>query len=216
MSTALVNAHIEEKSHSEDWGVKAVSDAAIKQFGVGVTAGEASSVTSREGLDAVIVEKALAAYSLKVATVGDETFSQFEKIIMLNTLDNLWKDHLLSMDHLKGGIGLRGYGQKNPLQEYKKEGFDLFVDMMYRLKSEVVERLFKVQIQEDEAPQEAMPPSEPQHVEYRHGEETEQDDSDEEKNAPITRQGDKIGRNDPCPCGSGKKYKKCCGASESA
>ncbi|TAN59750.1 preprotein translocase subunit SecA [bacterium] len=216
MSTALVNAHIEEKSHSEDWDVKAVSDAAIKQFGVAVTAGEVSSVNSREGLDAVIVEKALAAYSLKVATVGDETFSQFEKIIMLNTLDNLWKDHLLSMDHLKGGIGLRGYGQKNPLQEYKKEGFDLFVDMMYRLKSEVVERLFKVQIQEDEAPQEAMPQLEPQHVEYRHGEETKQDDSDEEKEAPITRQGDKIGRNDPCPCGSGKKYKKCCGASESA
>jgi preprotein translocase subunit SecA len=146
-------------------------------------------------------------YEEKIALVGDESFAQFEKVIMLHTLDTLWKDHLLSMDHLKGGIGLRGYGQKNPLQEYKKEGFDMFVEMIARLKSEVCERLFKVQIKRDE---EAPAPKQhvrPQQVTYSRGEE---EDQEEAKEQPVTRFGDKVGRNDPCPCGSGLKYKRCC------
>ena len=116
------------------------------------------------------------------------------------------------MDHLKGGIGLRGYGQKNPLQEYKREGFDMFAGLIGRLRSEVCERLFKVQIKrndEEEAAQSAPPPQQTQRaqkVRYSRGEEAEP-----EKEQPVTRAGDKVGRNDPCPCGSGLKYKRCCG-----
>jgi preprotein translocase subunit SecA len=130
---------------------------------------------------------------------------------MLHTLDGLWKDHLLSMDYLKGGIGLRGYGQKNPLQEYKKEGYELFVDMIHRLKSDVVERLFKVQIKSDDDVEEIAPEPHVEEVTLSRGEEAGEEEKEEKKEKPVTRHGAKVGRNDPCPCGSGKKYKKCCG-----
>ena len=159
------------------------------------------------------------AYKAKFDLVGEEIFLQFEKIMMLTTLDNLWKDHLLSMDHLKSGIGLRGYGQKDPLNEYKKEGYDLFADMIYTLKSEVIERIYKVQIQavdegdmEQDAPAPQIAPSKAkeQKMTLSRGEGTKSEAK--EKAKPQTRTGAKVGRNDPCPCGSGKKYKKCCGA----
>ncbi|MBI5642968.1 MAG: preprotein translocase subunit SecA [Deltaproteobacteria bacterium] len=205
----VVNTHIEEKAHQEDWDLKSVVDGVHKQFGVPVEAKELDSV-GREALAKFITDNICKAYNEKVALVGDEPFASFEKVIMLHTLDTLWKDHLLSMDHLKGGIGLRGYGQKNPLQEYKKEGFDLFVEMIFRLKAEVTERLYKVQIRREEeepAPQPKIQ-QKPQKVTYSRGED---EPEEEKKEAPVTRHGDKIGRNDPCPCGSGLKYKRCCG-----
>ena len=213
-ATELVAAHVDEKAHPEDWNLKAIGDAATAQFGVPVGAEDMSGVNSREALAEAIAGKAWNSYQEKINLVGDEPFLQFEKVIMLHTLDTLWKDHLLSMDHLKGGIGLRGYGQKNPLQEYKKEGFEMFVGLIGRLRSEVCERLFKVQIKRgDEAQgQESAPPppqqtQRAQKVRYSRGEEEEP-----EKEQPVTRVGDKVGRNDPCPCGSGLKYKRCCGA----
>ena len=230
MAQDIVDVHIEEKSRSEDWDLKTLNDSVLKQFGIHLTEVDIKDSGGRDRLPGVVAGKAWAAYTEKTALVGDDTFSEFEKLIMLNTLDNLWKDHLLSMDHLKGGIGLRGYGQKNPLQEYKKEGYDLFLDMLRSFKSEVTERLFKVQIRtEEHAPQEvasgpahrasrapqssrapivAPTPQAPQKVTYSRGEEA----AAEEKEIPVKRQGDKVGRNDPCPCGSGKKYKRCCGA----
>ena len=208
----VVEIHIDAKAHPEDWDLKSVADAAAMQYGVDLPANDLHAINRREELAAAITEKVWKRYNEKVAIVGDQAFADFEKVIMLHTLDTLWKDHLLSMDHLKGGIGLRGYGQKNPLQEYKKEGFEMFVDMTARLKSDVVDRLYKVQIRME--PEQA-PPSPPpqmarpkeQKVTYGRGEEPEEDDKPE----PVTRLGEKIGRNDPCPCGSGKKYKKCCG-----
>ena len=124
---------------------------------------------------------------------------------MLQILDSFWKDHLLGMDHLKEGIGLRGYAQKNPLTEYKKEGFDLFSNMMERIKEETTKYLFKAEInQEVEAPEELV--SKPsKFVEHRGNSEP------LEKSVTVRRDEDKVGRNDPCPCGSGKKYKKCHG-----
>ncbi|MBI5493317.1 MAG: preprotein translocase subunit SecA [Deltaproteobacteria bacterium] len=217
VAEGLVNTHIEEKAHPEEWDLKALGDAVLNQFGVTFGSNDSHEANSREALAESIVERAWKVYNDKVTMVGDEPFAQFERVIMLHTLDTLWKDHLLSMDHLKGGIGLRGYGQKDPLQEYKKEGFDLFVEMIFRLKSEVTERLFKVQIKkEEEAQAEASKPIEPRpkrHVnqrklKYSRGEE----EKAEDKEQPVTRQGEKVGRNDPCPCGSGKKYKRCCGA----
>jgi preprotein translocase subunit SecA len=133
-----------------------------------------------------------------------------EKTFMLQVIDHHWKDHLLAMDHLRDGIGLRGYGQKDPLIEYKREGYDLFAGMMQRIKSDALERLFRVQAVRNEGPAPEAPPppivSRPQPtLTLNRG---------EEPAAPQTvhRTDDKVGRNDPCPCGSGKKYKKCHGA----
>ncbi len=224
VSESITNTHIDEKSHPEDRDLKPLLDGLHQQFGIQITARDIESV-GRDALAGVVTDQVFKAYEEKVALVGDAPFASFEKVIMLHTLDTLWKDHLLSMDHLKGGIGLRGYGQKNPLQEYKKEGFDLFVEMILRFKTEVAERLYKVQIREREeetvpaaaanAPAAARPAvaperrPKPERLKYSRGEE---ETDEEQKEAPVTRHGDKIGRNDPCPCGSGLKYKRCCGA----
>ena len=122
---------------------------------------------------------------------------------MLQTVDNLWKDHLLSMDHLKEGIGLRGYAQQNPLLVYKKEGFEMFQEMIGRIKEQTVGILFRVQVEEPKQIEELRQPEEKNLV-FSHGDGTSQ-------KKPATREDDKVGRNDLCPCGSGKKYKKCCG-----
>ncbi len=223
MAKSIIDAHIEEKAGPGEWDLKALGDAIVNQFGVDLSNIDAHS---RESLAEAFVGKAWKAYLEKVALVGEEGFAHFEKLIMLNTLDTLWKDHLLSMDHLKGGIGLRGYGQKNPLHEYKKEGFEMFSDMMLRLKAEVAERLFKVQIRMEEDVKD-LAPKEPRQkdIKFGRGESPagQRHDADAThasaeteapKEMPVERHGDKVGRNDPCPCGSGKKYKKCCGANK--
>ena len=134
---------------------------------------------------------------------------EFEKGVMLRTLDRLWREHLLAMDHLKEGIGLRGYAQKNPLIEYKKEGFNLFSDMVFRMKEEIAESLFRLQI--DERALEALEQYQEQEqrklVEHRGA----GAEGEAPKSEPVRRDAMKVGRNDPCPCGSGKKYKKCHG-----
>ncbi len=168
---------------------------------------------------------------------------QIEKIVMLQTLDALWKDHLLNMDHLKEGIGLRGYGQKNPLQEYQKEGFDLFGAMLGRFESEVVSRMATVQVAQQQGPargrilepapepsapaEEPLPSDQPsaetlammQRLEARRRTAEQQQRQTQLsaggqvlKTETVKREAEKVGRNDPCPCGSGKKYKKCHGA----
>jgi preprotein translocase subunit SecA len=117
----------------------------------------------------------------------------------------LWKDHLLAMDHLKEGIGLRGYAQVNPLVEYQKEGFTMFEALMAVMQQDVVEKVFSVQVQRQQDV-EQIQQAKPQRVVMSHGDETETQAA-----APAKRETDKVGRNDPCPCGSGKKYKRCHG-----
>jgi len=215
---ALVSSYVTDKTPADEWDIKIIGDAAYKQFGVGPLTAVPQGVTTKDELADRIADEGWKLYADKIVTVGDEVFNQFERIIMLHTLDALWKDHLLSMDHLKGGIGLRGYGQKNPLQEYKKEGFELFSDMLVRFKNEIVERLFRVQLTRDgdagQVSATAPPPApKPRKVVESRGEGSAAAGADEaEKGHTVVRHGDKIGRNDPCPCGSGKKYKKCCGA----
>jgi len=119
-------------------------------------------------------------------------------------VDNLWKDHLLSMDHLKEGIGLQGYAQQDPLFVYKKEAFEMFQDLISRIKEETLQILFRIQLSDASEASEMSQPDE-QEMTFSHGDEGQQ------KKKPVRRSGEKIGRNDPCPCGSGKKYKKCCG-----
>jgi len=135
--------------------------------------------------------------------IGAEQCRELERIVMLQTVDHLWKDHLLSMDHLKEGIGLRGYAQQDPLLVYKKEGFGLFSDMISRIKEETLGILFRIEIAQPESLSEMQKPKE-QTLIYSGG-----DGGDRKE--PVRRDQKKVGRNDPCPCGSGKKYKKCCG-----
>jgi preprotein translocase subunit SecA len=127
--------------------------------------------------------------------------------VLLQIIDQHWKEHLLNMDHLKEGISLRGYGQKNPLNEYKREGFGMFMDLMDTIKQQTVRQLFLIRlVEEDEIERLARQQRErKQEMELRHGE------AAAAERKPVKREGDKIGRNSPCPCGSGKKYKKCCG-----
>ncbi len=146
-------------------------------------------------------------YDLKEKEVGPDLLRYPERMIMLQVLDNLWREHLLAMDHLKEGIGLRGYAQKNPLNEYKKEGFDLFRQMNFRMKEEICEFLFKAQINREAVQSlESHQDKEERKVMEHRGE-----GSESQKPAPVKRDENKVGRNDPCPCGSGKKYKKCHG-----
>jgi preprotein translocase subunit SecA len=125
------------------------------------------------------------------------------KVIMLQSIDAQWKENLLAMDHLKEGIGLRGYGQKDPVREYQKEGYDMFMDMILRIKEDSVEKLCLVQIRREEEV-ERIEEKQRQNYIMSRGEDT-------PAGATVKREAAKVGRNDPCPCGSGKKYKKCCG-----
>jgi preprotein translocase subunit SecA len=153
-------------------------------------------------------ESVIAAYEDKERRFGAPMLRQLEKIILLQTIDTLWKDHLLNMDHLKEGIGLRGYGQKNPLQEYQKEGYELFEDMNRRVQEDVVQKLFTVELARESAAQQIhVEQPRPQRMILSHG----NDPIASRPSGPQKREAEKVGRNDPCPCGSGKKYKRCHG-----
>jgi preprotein translocase subunit SecA len=156
-----------------------------------------------------VLEEVSAAYKRKEEIVGPEVIRQFEKAVMLQNLDSNWKEHLAAMDHLRQGIHLRGYAQKNPKQEYKRESFELFTEMLEALKVEVVTILSKVQVkaQEDvEAVEEKRRQADDTPKNFEH-----KSVSEPEKPNAALRQGPKVGRNDICPCGSGKKYKQCHG-----
>jgi preprotein translocase subunit SecA len=143
-------------------------------------------------------------YGRKEVEFGSDTLRHLEKVIYLQSIDTLWKEHLLAMDHLKEGIGLRGYGQRNPLQEYQKEGYEMFMELIQHIKEETVGKLFRVQIARPEEVKK-FEAARKQPIVLSHGDEI------EEKQKTVKREGKKVGRNDPCPCGSGKKYKKCHG-----
>ena len=201
-----VTSNVEEKARPENWDVNPVNESLLRQFGLRTEDSEIKGLLDRDALVSLVKTKVMGFYDEKALRLGIDVFSHVEKVILLHTLDALWKDHLLSMDHLKGGIGLRGYAQKNPLTEYKKEGFELFAAMIAGLKTDSLERVFKVEVKKEEAlPQIAEKPKE-QKVTLSRGEAV----SETSKPAPV-KGGMRVGRNDPCPCGSGQKYKKCCG-----
>ena len=195
----------DEKALPEDWDIKGLNEAVFKQFNFRLNSFDEDTFDglNRDGLAQLIYESALEIYNQREAVIGEEDFRRLERIVMLQTVDNLWKDHLLSMDHLKEGIGLRGYAQQNPLLVYKKEGFELFQEMISRIKEETLGILFRIQIAESEKIDDLRKPKE-QNLTFSSG------DAPARKK-PVKRVEKKIGRNAPCPCGSGKKYKKCCG-----
>jgi preprotein translocase subunit SecA len=205
---ATLDSYASAAAHPEDWDLAGLGEALFRQFDVRIPSARYQEVVSREGLEELVATAVKDRYTERERELGEDLLRMLERHEMLMVIDQQWKDHLLSIDHLKEGIGLRGYGQRDPLTEYKREAFDIFQDMVERVKGAVVERLFKVQIVR-EAPM-AMPtmmaradiqesrgelPSEPRRSATP---------------APRTVSGEKVGRNDPCPCGSGKKYKKCC------
>jgi preprotein translocase subunit SecA len=157
-----------------------------------------------------------AAWRERETQVGPELMRQFERSLMLQTLDHHWRDHLAALDHLRQGIHLRGYAQKNPKQEYKREAFELFSDMLDRIKQDVVKVVLTVTVrseQDVQAVEEAAPVSNVQYQHAGYDEALAAPPAAEAASAPppFTRAGDKVGRNDMCPCGSGKKYKHCHG-----
>jgi len=160
-----------------------------------------------ESLEEKVLDQVSKCYEAKEQNISPQLLRQLEKIIMLQTIDSLWKDHLLGMDHLKEGIGLRGYGQKNPLQEYQKEGFGMFEEMVQTIQEDMVQKLFTIEVAQEEALEEMEAQRRPKRMVLSHGE----GDEGPARVTTVKREGGKVGRNDPCPCGSGKKYKRCHG-----
>ena len=203
-SEDIADTFADETVLAEEWDLKGVKDAVFKQFNFRLRIdNNILDGLNSDGLAQMISDAANEVYDEKEEEVGSHELRELERIIMLQTVDSLWKDHLLSMDHLKEGIGLRGYAQQNPLIVYKKEGFEMFQNMIDRVKEETMNILFRVQVSEPQRMSELMQPEEKKLI-YS-------GDAEEKKKEPVKRTEKKIGRNAPCPCGSGKKYKKCCG-----
>ena len=247
----LINEYCPPKAHADDWNIKSLKDAVFTRFGVDFLAeGVKADTLNREELGDAVFAKLKERYDAKEKLIGPEAMRHHERMIMLSVLDSQWKDHLLSMDHLKEGIGLRGYGQHDPLVEYKRESFEMFEAMLQRFQEDTVRYLYLMQILErppDAAaagPQSGGPGPEAG-VPAQRGADgnggrrpprmvaTSADDleeafmrrkrreleqarmaggGDQQTVQQVVRSQEKVGRNDPCPCGSGKKYKKCHGA----
>jgi len=211
MATGLaeetVAAHATKDQARDEWDWKLLDDVLFKQFNFRLALPEEERVElSVEALQELVVQRVEQLYTSREETFTPPVQRHLEKVIMLQTIDTLWKDHLLGMDHLKEGIGLRGYAQQNPLQEYQKEGFDMFEAMMGRIETDVVEKLFTVQLAREEDVERIEQKRRAVPVVMSHGAEA------AAKPETVRRDSAKVGRNDPCVCGSGKKYKKCCGA----
>jgi preprotein translocase subunit SecA len=250
----MMERHCPPKDHVDNWDLKALKDAIFTRFGVDIyTEGLKPEELNRQELGDAIFDKLKERYDAKEKLIGAEAMRYHERMIMLSVIDGQWKDHLLSMDHLKEGINLRGYGQHDPLVEYKRESYDMFEEMMQRFQEETVRYLYLMQIMERpadpgprpgsgsndllaQAPEADVPPvitggrggngRPPRQVatsvdeieaafqrkKKKELEQARMAGAGDQQVQQVVRGGDKVGRNDPCPCGSGKKYKKCCGA----
>lgn len=203
----MVGRFVDEKSHYEDWDIKTLEESLWSQFGVKFDFDKLpTDEQNQTGIEEHILEALKVQYDNKEQEITPDVMRELEKFIMLQAVDNQWKDHLLSMDHLKDGIGLRGYGQRDPLKEYQKEGYELFLEMSHRIKAESVRNLFLVKIATHNELDE-LTTARDQEMNTLHENLTRGSATPKTKK----RSEDKVGRNAPCPCGSGKKYKKCCG-----
>ncbi|BCV52175.1 preprotein translocase subunit SecA [Shewanella algae] len=220
--TGVIDQYIPPQSVEELWDVPGLEQRLKQEFVLDLPLQEwldKEEDLHEETLRERIIESWLKAYEAKEQMVGPEVLRQFEKAVMLQTLDGLWKEHLAAMDHLRQGIHLRGYAQKNPKQEYKRESFELFQQMLESLKHDVISILSKVQVQaqSDVDEMEARRREEEARIQHQYQHATSEALNEAEHDAevaahtPVVRDGEKVGRNDPCPCGSGKKYKQCHG-----
>ncbi len=238
----LLDKYAAKETRPDDWDIAGLKNQIFTRFGVDIAAeGIEPEKLNRQELGDTIFDKLKERYEAKEHLIGPDAMRHHERIIMLSVIDQQWKDHLLSMDHLREGIGLRGYGQHDPLVEYKRESFDMFEAMMERFEEETVRYLYLMQV--IEAPQRREPQTvtaggdfdgEPvgaystgrgrattsmddmeeafQRRKRRELEQARMAGAGEMQTVQQVVRGEKVGRNDPCPCGSGKKYKKCCGA----
>jgi len=205
----LAEASLPDKINTDTIDLGEIKESLHAQFNVEIDFEDLpKDAFKKEDVSEYIQNKVHEYYEQKEQDISSDTMRQIERFVMLQTVDFLWKDHLLNMDHLREGIGLRGYAQQDPLHEYKKEGFSMFGSLMYRLSNDVCEKLFRVQpaSETDIERLEKRRRTEQQRMVLSRGKSEE-----EEKKKPVRRQEKKVGRNDPCPCGSGKKYKKCHG-----
>jgi preprotein translocase subunit SecA len=209
VTDSMLDVYCPENQYPEEWDVGGLAETVHAQFGLHLAeidgmGPEHLKDLGREALREELRKHVQDAYLRKKQELGADLLRYLEKMVLLQVIDQHWKDHLLGMDHLRDGIGLRGYGQKDPLIEYKREGFDMFAGMMERIKGDTLDRLFHVQAVRGEAPPPPQPVMNAPRLTLNRGDE------------PIVaktvhREQDKVGRNDACPCGSGKKFKKCHG-----
>ncbi len=200
----IVCDYLDEKVRPDEWDIKGLSDIIYKQFSLKWNLDHSKKEKiDREDIVQEIISDVRTLLREKEDKFGKSLMEYIMKVIMLQAIDSHWKDHLLAMDHLKEGIGLRGYGQKDPVREYQKEGYDMFMEMVYRIKEDTLEKLCIVQIKGEEDVTEIQEKQEKDYVMSRGDTGAAQ--------TTVKRQGEKVGRNAPCPCGSGKKYKHCCG-----
>ncbi|MHB8808762.1 MAG: preprotein translocase subunit SecA [Desulfobulbaceae bacterium] len=209
----VVEGYASDRHASQDWDWEGIGERMLELFNVRLNLDEAERRDlNRDRLTEKLYALVQEAYQQQDERNGAEQMRQLERIILLQVVDTHWKEHLLNMDHLKEGIGLRGYGQKNPLNEFKKEGFNLFLTMIETVKEQIVGTLLRVQVVRDDevARMEEEQRRKRLEMEMNLGAAGVGDGGGERK--PAKRAEDKVGRNDPCPCGSGLKYKKCCGS----
>ncbi|MBR7777807.1 preprotein translocase subunit SecA [Undibacterium rugosum] len=224
MFNDVVRTYVPEESVEEQWDIAGLESVLAAEWDIHLNL---SKMLADEAdlTDDDILERVLQVvntnYDAKVELVGKESFAGFERSVMLQSIDNHWREHLAALDHLRQGIHLRGYAQKNPKQEYKREAFELFAQMLDQIKSEVIRTVVTVRIQsreEIEAAEQQMAQAQVENVSYRHADFDANASPEEMLAPPALTDGEpevtlglKIGRNDPCPCGSGKKYKQCHG-----
>jgi preprotein translocase subunit SecA len=202
---ALLAAYTDPKTHAEDWELDKLNAEVTRLFGFDPKfTVESLEDTDQEDLAEELMQRVTERYDAREQEFGEAVMRDLEGYVMLQTVDSLWKDHLLNMDHLKEGIGLRGYAQQDPLVAYKREGHALFQDMIERMKEETVRLLFHIQLQRESQLEQLRREQLDQPMYYGPGDGT-------ATKPQVVRKDRKVGRNDPCPCGSGKKYKKCCG-----
>ncbi|MBZ0108506.1 MAG: preprotein translocase subunit SecA [Candidatus Scalindua rubra] len=220
-----VDYYVDRKLHSDEWDMDSLLDWYKQKFGIKVDL-KVHNIETKEDVEDLLLDTACEAYGEKEKEIGAEELRKIEQILLLEKVDTKWKDHLYAMDHLKSGIGLRGYAQVDPKIEYKREALIMFESMMSSIREEVTDLIFKLRVRPEtidskdvwnadnfvyQDSQNTMPEI-PAIKRKRDGAMTTNSGQAEQRSAPI-RTGVKVGRNQPCPCGSGKKYKQCCGKS---
>jgi preprotein translocase subunit SecA len=217
----IIATHIPPDSVEELWDVPALERELKAEVGLDIPLQkmlEDNPDLHEETLRDHIITEANKAYAEKEELASPDILRQFERSVMLQSLDNHWREHLANLDHLRQGIHLRSYAQKNPKQEYKREAFELFEGLLNTIKNEVTKVTMLVQVKTEADVEAVEKPVEVENVQYQHADYNEAlgDSGDEDvitpsASQPVVREGVKVGRNDPCPCGSGKKYKQCHG-----
>jgi len=223
----VVDVHTDRKTHPEEWDLRGLQDELSRDFSINCDiVRESFEGLDQDGLREQILETVRKTYANKEQEFGEEILRHLEKVILLQSIDTHWREHLLNIDYLKEGIGLRGYGQKNPLTEFKIEGSEMFLDMLAEIREDTIRQLFAIRVAAEreatgrrrERSQrltltrgDMIPPPVGDEMPIADESPMAMPEVEERKVVTFKREGKKIGRNEPCPCGSGRKYKKCCG-----